>query len=104
MREIIPPCPESVCMNQRRRRLVFGSVFVVFGLAAVAQAVLTSGARTGSVAWWATLVGGSVSAVAGAYAIRHHEEFGRDLDNPTALWVAAAGVALYLAGTILVLV
>ena len=91
-------------MNQRRRRVVFGSAFVIFGMAAVAQAVLTNGTRAESVAWWATLVGGSVSAVAGAYAIRRRQNLAGGLDNPVALWVAVAGVALYLAGTILVFV
>ncbi len=92
-------------MDEERRRLALGVGFVVFGLAAVAQAVLTDDAQTWSVAWWATLVGGSVSAVAGAFAARHPGWVGGDDgdDRPLTFWTAIAGILLYLAGSVVVL-
>ena len=91
-------------MDEERRRLALGFGFVAFGLAAVAQAVAASEMRTWSVAWWATLVGGSASAVAGAFATRHPGWVGDGGGDarPVAFWTAVAGVLLYLAGTVLV--
>ena len=91
-------------MDEQRRRLAVGVGFVAFGLVAVAQAVLTDGARTWSVSWWATLLGGSVSAVAGAFAARHPGWVGGGESDvrPLTFWTAVAGVVLYLAGTVLV--
>ena len=87
-----------------QRRLAVGVGFVAFGLVAVAQAVLTDGTRTWSVAWWATLIGGSVSAVAGAFAARHPGWVGGDENDvrPLTFWTAVAGIVLYLAGSVLV--
>ena len=91
-------------MDEERRRILLGVGFVAFGLVAVAQAVVTDGARTWSVAWWATLVGGSASAVAGAFATRHPGWVGGDEggERPLTFWTAVAGILLYLAGSVVV--